>query len=256
MKYEAELDGLSKKSPDLRHQLVHGLTSSSVALLVRLIADHLPLSAILLAVQLQAPTCGDVNHLLPVSVRESRMTLAAFSIVADSSWRLALFVRQIIADCYAGKQISDRSWYSALWLATLKAVAVFGSSATTTLASLSLVIQLMTSQVNVAPPSLPWTIGERVQLENWIDSSCVRGHVTNTSCCSANVTGGSNNASSFGQVICLREFLNRLEDSNYDVISQSVVCPQTVPWDTSKCATQDVDSIMEHCIVTFQFPGH
>jgi len=242
VKYESELDGLSKRNPGLGHQLVHFITSSNVALLVRLTADHLPMSAILLAVQLQTPDCSDVTNLLPVSVRQPRMTLAAFSIVAESSWRLALTVREIVLDSNAGEQTNVRSWYTALCLITLKTINVFGLSATTALASLSLVIQLMTSQLDVAPPGLPRIIGQRIQLENWIEANSIIGHVTNAS-----------HVTSLIQVFSLAEFLNRIEDSNYDVISQSVSCPQSVLWDTSKCATTDINSVMDGCFVKFNF---
>lgn len=248
--YTAELDGLSKDRVSLRRRVLRYITSKRMALSLCLIADHIPLSAILLKVQLEAPDCGS----FPVSVRTARMTLAAIGLLVDSIWRLVVCIGRLTLHCQTGHigTSANFHWCFVVWSVILKTINMTGSSATATLASLCLVIQLMTSNIIVAPPNATLrTIGDRVRLENWIATSCAVGHMT---------TSNEQHFIPIGQVICIRELIGITEKLNHngqEVLTKSISCPESPDWDKSNCTIDDVVSLMSQCLLTFRFrPTH
>lgn len=207
--YKADLDGLSPDDTSLRQKLVQFTTSTDTVLLLCLIVDHIPLSAILLIVQLQAADCNDS---LPVSVRNARICLAAWALVVDSTWRLMLVSRRLLTRLWDWKHAIR--WYTAL----LQTGCILGSITTTSLSCLCLVMQLMTSNFNVTPPGLVLrTVSNRIQFENWIASTCIIGHITESN--------NQTDCEELGQVICVKEFIDKMAETDKNSFSRYVIFP-------------------------------
>jgi hypothetical protein len=252
--YKAGLDGVSKGNVSLHQRLVRCASSHDAALFFCLVVDHLPLSAILLTVQLQAPGCSDATNLLPFSVRGPRITLAGFSTVADAAWRLLLVARRVLVKC-GGERQNDYHWLIALWSAVLKLINVAGLTATIVLASLCLVIQLMKSQYSLTHNSLLLrAVSDRIQLENWMDTSCIVVHTVpyGSNACFENETS-QQSCIYAGRLMVIKDMLDELDASVGDVVTKSVNCSQLLVWNKANCTSDELVSLTYGCSLTFSF---